>query len=109
MNAAGLTFVLHGVIGMLGTPFFDSLVTEGSISPGELALTRNNLSAVLAILKDTPHDKIEAMVGQFDGRLTEQLDEFNAAGAKDTLSAFRSAQYMAGHITTVMAKSGLRS
>jgi hypothetical protein len=36
VNAAGMTFVLGGVSAVLGMPFFESLVTNGSIGQDEL-------------------------------------------------------------------------
>jgi hypothetical protein len=51
MNAAGMTFVLTGVSGVLGMKFFQNLVTDGSISEDELDGTRKNLSTVIATLK----------------------------------------------------------
>ena len=53
MNAAGMVFTLTGVSGVLGMPFYQSLVTDGSISQNELDGTRRNLSGVIAILKNT--------------------------------------------------------
>jgi hypothetical protein len=108
MNAAGMIVVLTEVSGALGMPHFQSLVTNGSISQGEFEGTRSNLAGVLATLKKTPPDKIEAMVAQYDEQLTEHLDKFNAEWGKDTLSNFKDAQIMAGYVTTIMAKSGLK-
>lgn len=64
MNAAGMIFTLSGVSAVLGMPFYESLVTDGSISQGELDGTRRNLSAVITTLKNTPLEKIEALVSQ---------------------------------------------
>jgi ribosomal protein S17E len=107
MNAAGMTFVLNGVSGVLAMPFYQSLVTDGSISQGELDGTRRNLSAVISTLRKTPPEKIEAMVDQYNQELTEHFDKFRAVGQMDCLSGFQTAQIMAGYVTTVMAKSGL--
>ena len=107
MNAAGMTFVLGGVSAVLGMPFFQSLVTNGDISQGELDGTRSDLSAVIATLKNTPSAKIEAMVDQYTDELTAHLNNFNSEWGQDELSAFRDAQIMAGYVTTIMAKSGL--
>lgn len=89
-------------------PFYQSLVTDGSISQGELDGTRHNLSAVIATLKKTPPEKIEAMVAEYNEELTAHLDKFNVVGQQDFLSGFRHAQVMAGYVTTIMAKSGLQ-
>lgn len=109
MNAAGLTFVLSGVTAVLGMPFFQTIVTDGSIQQDELDGTRNNLSAVITTLKNTPQDKIEALVAQYNDELTAQLDKFNAEWGHDLLGAFRDAQLMAGFVATIMAKAGIRN
>lgn len=108
MNAAGMIFVLSGVSAVVGMPFYQSLVTDGSISQSELDGTRHNLSSVIATLKNTPVEKIEAMVAEFDEELTAHLDKFNTVGQKDILEGFREAQVMSGYVTTIMAKSGLK-
>lgn len=107
MNAAGMTFVLTGVSAVLGMPFFQSIVTNGSVSQGELDGTRSDLAAVITTLKNTPSSKIEAMVAQYNDELTAHLEKFNAEWGQDQLAAFRDAQIMAGYVTSVMAKSGL--
>lgn len=107
MNAAGLTFVLNGVSSVLTMPMFQTLVTNGSISQGELDGTRSDLAAVVKTLQNTPGEKIEAMVDQFNDELTEHLNKFDSEWTTDYLSAFRDAQMMAGYVTTIMAKSGL--
>jgi hypothetical protein len=107
MNAKGMIVVLTMVSGALGRSFFQSLVTDGKISQGELDGTRNNLAAVLATLRNTPSDKIEAMVAQYDNQLSEHLNKFNAGWEQDQLGGFRNAQIMAGYVSTIMAKSGL--
>ena len=108
MNAAGLTFVLNGVSSVLGMPMFQTLVTNGSVSQGEFDGTRQDLAAVIATLQNTPGDKIEAMVDQYNDELTDHLEKFDAEWTQDYLSAFRDAQIMVGFVTTIMAKSGLR-
>ena len=108
MNAAGMTFVLSGVSAVLGMPMYQTLVTNGSISQAELDGTRSDLAAVIATLKNTPSEKIEAMVDQYNDDLTAHLNKFNAEAYQDYLAGFRDAQIMAGYVTTIMAKSGLR-
>lgn len=108
MNAAGMIFALSGVSAVMGMPFYQSLVTDGSISQDELDGTRNNLSAVITTLKKTPLEKIEALVSQYDDVLTEQLDKFNSVGQLNYLDGFKHAQIMAGYVTTIMAKAGLK-
>lgn len=107
MNAAGMTFVLSGVYSVLQMPFFQSIVTNGSVSQDEFNGTVSNLGAVLTTLKNTPGNKIEAMVDQFNDELTAHLDSFNGEWGSDLLAAFRDAQIMMGYVTTIMAKSGL--
>lgn len=107
MNAAGMTFVLGGVYAVLQMPFFQSIVTNGSVSQDEFSGTLNDLGAVITTLKNTPGSKIEAMVDQFNDQLTAHLDSFNSEWGSDLLAAFREAQIMMGYVTTIMAKSGL--
>lgn len=108
MNAAGLIFSLKGVSAALGMPFYQSLVTDGGVSQGELDGTRHNISAVIRTLTNTPPEKIEALVAEYDPDLTAYLEKFNAMNQTDLLSGFRNAQVMAGYVTTIMAKAGLR-
>ena len=107
MNAKGLPVMLQGVSGMLGVAFYQNLVTDGHISQGELDGTRHNLAAVIEILKNTPEEKIEALVAQYDEDLTEHLHKFQALDSTDILSKFKHAQILAGYVTTIMAKAGL--
>jgi hypothetical protein len=107
MNPAGLTFVLSGVLSALKTPFFQQIVTNGSVKQDEFHGTIANLSAVEATLKKTPGPKIEAMVAQYNAELSAHLNKFNSEWTGHPLPAFRDAQQMAGFITTIMAKSGL--
>lgn len=109
MNAAGMIFSLSGVFAVLEMPFYQSLVTDGSVSQSELDGTRSNLSAVIATLRKTPLEKIEALVAEYDGELTAHLEKFNAVGQIGYLDGFRHAQVMAGFVTTIMAKAGLRA
>lgn len=108
MNAAGLTFVLNGVASVLTMPMFQTLVTNGSIAQDELDGTRKDIAAVVATLQNTPGEKIEAMVDQYNDELTDHLNKFDSEWTQDYLSAFRDAQMMAGYVTTIMAKSGLK-
>ncbi|HZG51080.1 MAG TPA: hypothetical protein VEZ40_02990 [Pyrinomonadaceae bacterium] len=108
MNAAGLTFVLSGVSAVLGMPDFQSLVTEGNVHQDEFDGTRSQLSAAIATLKNTPPEKIEAMVAQYDEELTSYLDKFNTKTHEHALDSFRNAQIMIGYVTTIMTKSDLR-
>jgi hypothetical protein len=48
------------------------------------------------------------MVAKYDPELTAALSKFQKEWQGDTLKGFRDAQIMLGHVTTVMAKSGLR-
>ncbi|HEX8456457.1 MAG TPA: hypothetical protein VF656_03970 [Pyrinomonadaceae bacterium] len=107
MNAAGLTFTVAGVSGALDMPFFQALVADGQLSQNELDGTRSNLAGVLAILRKTPTEKIEALVAKYDPQLTEHLNKFNANWGEDVLGGFREVQIMAGYVTTIMAKAGL--
>lgn len=109
MNAAGMTFVLGGVYAVLQMPFFQSIVTNGSVSQDEFSGTLSDLGAVITTLKNTPGSKIEAMVDQFNDQLTAHLHSFNSEWGSDVLAAFRDAQIMMGYVTTIMAKSGVRN
>ncbi len=107
MNAAGMTFVLGGVYAVLQMPFFQSIVTNGSVSQDEFSGTLEDLGGVIATLKNTPGSEIEAMVDEFNDDLTAHLDKFNSEWGSDLLAAFRDAQIMSGYVSTIMAKSGL--
>ncbi|HZH29433.1 MAG TPA: hypothetical protein VEY11_01455 [Pyrinomonadaceae bacterium] len=108
VNAAGLTFVLGGVSAVLGMPDFQSLIADGSISQDEFEGTRRELSSIITTLKNTPHEKIEALVAQYNEELTSYLDKFNTKTHEHALDSFRNAQIMIGYVTTIMTKSGLR-
>ncbi len=107
MNAAGMNAVLNNVSATLTMPFFQALVTDGKISQGELDGTRTNLSASLAAVKQMPKERLEALVAQYDKELTGYNDKFNSAWAQDALGGFRSAQIMAGYVTTIMNKHAI--
>jgi len=108
VNAAGLNFVLFGVLAALKMPDYQEIVTNGSVSADEFNGTIGNLTAVAATLKKTPAEKIEAMIDKNDAQLSAHLDKFNSdLLAGDPLPVFREAQTMAGYITTILAKSGL--
>lgn len=107
MNAAGMTFVLSGVSAVLDMPFFQSVVTNGSVAQDELTGTQKDLAAVITTLKNTPTAKIEALVDEYNDELTAHLNSFNSEWGSNLLAAFRDAQMMAGYVTTIMAKSGL--
>lgn len=107
MNAAGLFVMLNGVSGVLERAYFQNIVTDGSVSQDELDGTRHNISSIVSTLKNTPTDKIEALVAESDELLTEYLDKFHASG-EDLIAAFRHAQTMTGYVRTIMAKSGIK-
>jgi hypothetical protein len=107
MNAAGLIFVLNGVSAGLGMPHFQTIVKNGSVSEDEFTGTQKGLANVIATLKKTPVEKIEAMVDKYNDELTAHLDSFDGEWGKDSLAGFRDAQVMLGYVTSVMAQSGL--
>ncbi len=107
MNAAGMTFVLTGVSSSLGMPFYQTIVTNGSVSQSEFTGTQTGLADVITTLKNTPTDKIEAMVDEYNDELTAHLNSFNSEWANDLLAGFRDAQTRLGFVTSVMAQSGL--
>lgn len=115
MNAKGLIFTLEGLIGDLdmgsapGVPSFSQkLVTDGAVSQSELDGTRNNLKALVVTLKNTPEEKIEALVAEFDEDLTSYLHKFNALGSGASIEKFRFAQIMSGMAVSIMAKAGAK-
>ena len=108
MNAAGLVFILKGVSAVLNMPDFQTLVTDGSVSQDEFDGTRHNLSSIIATLQNTPPEKIEAMVAEYDEELTAHNDKFNTKPHEEALNSFRTAQIMVGYVGMVMAKSGIR-
>jgi hypothetical protein len=56
MNAAGMLVALREVYGTLGMPFYESLVTDGSVSLSELYGTRQHLAGVISTLAATPSE-----------------------------------------------------
>jgi hypothetical protein len=115
MNAKGLIFTLGGVIADLDmgaaagiSSFSQKLVDDGAVSQSELDGTRNNLKALVATLKNTPEEKIEALVAQFDKDLSAYLDKFNALGSGALIEKFRIAQIMSGLAVSIMAKAGVK-
>jgi hypothetical protein len=108
MNPAGMTFLLTGVSANLSLPLFQALVTNGHIRQDELDGTRKALTAIISTLKNTPAEKIEAMVSEFNEELTQRIEKYNAEWGKDSLGAFRDAQIVVGQVTTIMAKSGVK-
>jgi hypothetical protein len=115
MNAKGLPVMLQGVIYDLtmGTSattasFYQKLVGDGAVSQGELDGTVKNLEALVATLKNTAEEKIEALVAQFDADLTAYLDKFHALGSGASIEKFRLAQIMSGLAVTIMAKAGVK-
>ncbi|MDT7603081.1 MAG: hypothetical protein QOF61_1078 [Acidobacteriota bacterium] len=104
MNAAGLVFTLNGVSTMLNSVFYDNL--EG-VSAEELAGTRSDMTDLAQTVQNTPGDKIEAMVDQYNPELTQALNAFDGDWAGNRLQGFRDAQVMMGFVSTLMAKSGL--
>lgn len=115
MNAKGLVFILKGVIAALemgegpGTSsFYQRLVDKGALSQGELDGTVKNLEGLVAVLKNTPGEKIEALVAQFDADLSAYLDKFNALGSGASMEKFRIGQIMSGLAVTIMAKAGVK-
>jgi hypothetical protein len=113
MNAKGLPFILKGVIADLdmGTSpnspsFYQKLVTDGAVSQNELDGTRHNLKALVATLENTPEEKLEALVGEYDQVLTDYLNKFNALGSGAKIEKFRLAQVMSGFAATITGKAG---
>jgi histidine ammonia-lyase len=116
MNAKGLPVILRGVIADLdmgaapGVPSMSQkLVSDGAISQSELDGTRNNLKALVATLKNTPEEKIEALVAEYDEDLTAYLHKFNALGSGASIEKFRIAQIMSGLAVTIMAKADVKA
>jgi hypothetical protein len=108
MNAAGLIFSLKGVVAALEMPFYQSLITDGSVSRGEFEGTHRNFLAVIATLTNMPVEKVEALVAEFNEDLTATYSKFIAIQQSDYIGGFRLAQVMAGYVTTIMAKAGFR-
>ena len=115
MNAKGLIVSLGGVIADLdmgslaGSPsVYQKLVDAGAVSQGELDGTRKNLKALVATLKNTAEEKIEALVAQFDEELSAYLNKFNALGSGAKIEKFRIAQIMSGIAVSIMAKAGVK-
>ncbi len=114
MNAKGLPIMLGGVITVLEMaplgkpPFSQKLVSDGAVSQGELDGTRKNLKALIATLKNTPEEKIEALVAQYDEELSAYLAKFQALGPTASIEGFRIAQIMSGFAVTIIAKANVK-
>jgi hypothetical protein len=115
MNAKGLPFILSGVIADLDMgaapgvlSMSQKLVTDGAISQGELDGTRNNLKALVATLRNTPEEKLEALVAEHDEDLTAYSKKFNALGSGASIEKFRIAQIMSGFAVTILAKANAK-
>jgi histidine ammonia-lyase len=108
MNAKGLNVLLHGVSTALSMPYYQSLVTDGTIRQDEFDGTRHNIATAVATLKNTPEEKIESLVAEYDADLTAYLAKFNAVEQTDYHSGFRLAQVIAGSVATIMAKAGIK-
>ena len=109
MNAAGLTFTLTSVAQVINSSaFFDQLTSQG-VSPGELSGTRQDANALVAALRATPADKIEALVAQYNDGLTAALEKFQGEWALDRLQGFRDAQVMIGFVNTIFNKAGIKT
>ncbi len=116
MNAKGLIFTLAGVIADLdmgAAPGVHSmsqkLVTDGAVSQGELDGTRNNLKALEATLRNTPEEKLEALVAEYNEELTAYLTKFQALKSGASIEKFRIAQIMSGIAVTIMAKANVKA
>jgi hypothetical protein len=113
MNAKGLIFMLEGVIIDLdmgttaGKPsFYQKLVGDGAVSQSELDGTGKNLKGLVATLKNTAAEKIEALGGQLYEDLSTYLTKFNTLGA--SIEKFRLAQIIAGLAVTIISKTGVK-
>ena len=116
MNAKGLPFILAGVIADLDmgaapgvSSMSQKLVTDGAVSQGELDGTRNNLKALEATLRNTPEEKLEALVAQYDEDLTAYSKKFHALGSGASIEKFRIAQIMSGIAVTILGKANVKA
>jgi hypothetical protein len=48
------------------------------------------------------------MVAEYNDELSGYFDKFQAGWQSDPLGGFKNAQVMAGYVTTILAKSGIR-
>jgi hypothetical protein len=101
----GLIAAVNNVVAGLHLPHVRTIVTNGSVARDEFDGTLENLAAIQATLKKTPHATIEAMVAHFNPELTAHVDKFNAQSTEHPLPAFHHAQVFAGFVSTLMAKS----
>lgn len=108
MNVQGLTVMLTGVADALEWKFFDDLVNQG-VSAAELHGTRERAKSLVAVLKATPHEKLDDLVAKFDPQLTAALEKFQGEWQSKTLEGFRDAQVMLGHVNTVFNEAGVKT
>jgi hypothetical protein len=109
MNAAELTFALTSVTAVINSSvFFDSLTNEGVSAP-ELKGMRQDADALVAALKATPPEKIEALGAEYHDQLTNAFHSFQGDWTMNRLQGFRDAQVMIGFVTTIFNKAGIRA
>ena len=109
MNSAELTFALTSVAAVINSSvFFDSLTNEG-VSASELEGTRQDANALVAALKATPPEKIEALGAEYNDELTNAFHGFQGDWTMNRLQGFRDAQVMIGFVTSIFNKAGIRT
>ena len=107
MNAAGPRMLLTTIDSVINSPpWYDDIVNQG-VSPQELQGTRAQLSHLDRAMLATPHEKIEALVAEYDAELTPLTDKFQGEWQKDRLSGFHDAQLFIGYVASIFNKAGI--
>lgn len=109
MNAAGLRFFMIGLADTLNSPIWYSDLTAEGVSAGELKGTQQDATAIVNTINDTPPERIEQLVAEFDGVLTHAVETFQGDWQSNRLQGFRDAQIMIGFVTTLFNKAGIRT
>jgi hypothetical protein len=109
MTAAELTFMVTYVAEMISSPtFFDQLTNEG-VSPDELKGTRQEANALVAALRATPADKIDAIAEQYNDELRALRGNFQGEWVMNRLQGFHDAQVMFGFVNSIFNKAHIRA
>lgn len=108
MTSAELNFMVTYVADMISSPtFFDQLTSQG-VSADELKGTRQEANALVAAVRATPGDKIEAIAEQYHDELTAARNNFQGDWTMNRLQGFRDAQVMIGFVNSIFNKAGIR-
>jgi hypothetical protein len=93
----------------LNSPVWYSDLTGEGVSADELKGTQQDAAAILDTIDNTPPERIEQLVAEFDGVLTHAHDAFQKGWQSNRLQGFRDAQVMLGFVRSLFNKAGIRT